>query len=58
MQKEIQNDEDSQISSGRTKYNSQEKSKDFKRDMGFLEMKGAGENMYRTQVKFYELDIL
>lgn len=51
LEKEIQNDEDSQISSGRTKYNSQEKSKDFKRDMGFLEMKGAGENMYRTQNK-------
>lgn len=58
LEKEIQNDEDSQISSGRTKYNNQEKSKDFKRDVGFLEMKGAGENMYRTQVKFYELDVL
>lgn len=51
LEKEIQNDEDSQISSGQTKYNNQEKSKDFKRDVGFLEVKGAGENMYRTQNK-------
>ncbi|GAB1298397.1 SMC5-SMC6 complex localization factor protein 1 [Apodemus speciosus] len=49
--KEIQNDEDSQISSGWTKYNNQEKSKHYTKDVGFLEMKGAGKNMYRTQNK-------
>ncbi|XP_029324067.1 SMC5-SMC6 complex localization factor protein 1 isoform X5 [Mus caroli] len=45
LEKEIQNDEDSQISSDWTKYNNQEK----RNDVEFLEMKGAGENMYRTQ---------
>jgi hypothetical protein len=54
IQKEIQNDEHSQISPAWTKYNNQEKGN----DVGFPEMKGAGENMYRTQVKFCELEIL
>lgn len=58
IQKEIQNDEDSQTSSGWTKYSNQEESKDFKKDSGSLEMKAAGESMYRIQVKFYELNIL
>lgn len=51
LEKEIQNDEDSQISSGWTKYNNQEKSKHYTKDIGFLEMKDAGKNMYRTQNK-------
>ncbi|XP_011242758.1 SMC5-SMC6 complex localization factor protein 1 isoform X7 [Mus musculus] len=45
LEKEIQNDEHSQISPAWTKYNNQEKGN----DVGFPEMKGAGENMYRTQ---------
>uniref|UniRef100_A0A8C6HVX8 SMC5-SMC6 complex localization factor protein 1 n=1 Tax=Mus spicilegus TaxID=10103 RepID=A0A8C6HVX8_MUSSI len=45
LEKEIQNDEHSQISPAWTKYNNQEK----RNDLGFPEMKGAGENMYRTQ---------
>uniref|UniRef100_A0A8C8ZC67 SMC5-SMC6 complex localization factor protein 1 n=1 Tax=Prolemur simus TaxID=1328070 RepID=A0A8C8ZC67_PROSS len=40
LEKEIQNDEDSQTNSVWTKYN-QEKNKDFGKDTGFLEMKGA-----------------
>lgn len=47
LEKEIQNDEHSQISPAWTKYNNQEKGN----DVGFPEMKGAGENMYRTQNK-------
>ncbi|XP_052015447.1 SMC5-SMC6 complex localization factor protein 1 isoform X2 [Apodemus sylvaticus] len=49
LEKDIQNDEDSQISSGWTEYKNQEKCKHYKKDVGFLEMKGAGKNMYRTQ---------
>lgn len=57
MQKEIQND-DSETSSAWTKYSNQEKGNDFKKDTGFLEMKAYGESIYRTQVKFCELNIL
>lgn len=58
IQKEIQNNEDSQTSSGWTKYSNQEERKEFKKDAGFLEMKAAGESMYRVQVKFHESNIL
>ncbi|XP_042117708.1 SMC5-SMC6 complex localization factor protein 1 isoform X1 [Peromyscus maniculatus bairdii] len=57
LEKEIQNDEDSQTSSGWTKYNNQEKSKDLKKNTGFLEMKAAGERrIYRTQNKMENHD--
>ncbi|XP_073933183.1 SMC5-SMC6 complex localization factor protein 1 isoform X3 [Castor canadensis] len=50
LEKEIQNDEDSQTNSVWTKHSNQEKNKDFGRDMGFLEIKGAlRETMCRTQ---------
>ncbi|KAL6045547.1 hypothetical protein STEG23_026303 [Scotinomys teguina] len=49
LEKEIQNDEDIQTSSGWTKYNNEEKSIDFKIDTEFLDMKAAGERMCRTQ---------
>ncbi|XP_041519701.1 SMC5-SMC6 complex localization factor protein 1 isoform X3 [Microtus oregoni] len=51
LEKEIQNDEHSQTSSGWTKYSNQEKGNDFKKDTGFLEMKAYGESIYRTQNK-------
>uniref|UniRef100_A0A8C0K2M1 SMC5-SMC6 complex localization factor protein 1 n=1 Tax=Canis lupus dingo TaxID=286419 RepID=A0A8C0K2M1_CANLU len=50
LEKEIQNDEDSQSNSVWHKHGNQEKNKDFWKDMGFLEMKGAlKETMCRTQ---------
>ncbi|XP_047587528.1 SMC5-SMC6 complex localization factor protein 1 isoform X3 [Lutra lutra] len=50
LEKEIQNDEDSQIHSVWNKHSNQEKSKDFWKDKGFLKMKGAlKETMCRTQ---------
>ncbi|CAH6787474.1 SMC5-SMC6 complex localization factor protein 1 isoform X2 [Phodopus roborovskii] len=55
LEKEIQNDEESQTSSGWTKYSNQEKSKDFK-DTGFLEMKAVGEGKYRIQNKMENHD--
>ncbi|GAB5567029.1 SMC5-SMC6 complex localization factor protein 1 isoform X1 [Prionailurus iriomotensis] len=49
-QREIQNDEDSQTNSVWNKHSNQEKNKDFWKDRGFLEMKGAlKETMHRTQ---------
>ncbi|XP_051028240.1 SMC5-SMC6 complex localization factor protein 1 [Acomys russatus] len=56
LEKEIQNDEDSHINSGWTKYSNQEKSKDYKKDTGFLGMKDARENRYRTQNKMENHD--
>lgn len=54
IQKEIQNDEDSQTNSVWTKHSNQEKNKGFRKDVGFLEMKNAfRENMCRIQVKLY-----
>lgn len=54
MQKEIQNDEDSQSHSVWNKHSNQEKNKDFWKDTRFLEMKGAlKETMCRTQVKLH-----
>lgn len=51
MQKEIENDEDFQTNSDWTKYGKQE-NKDFRKDMGFLEMKDDfKETTSRTQVK-------
>uniref|UniRef100_A0A8C7AGJ0 SMC5-SMC6 complex localization factor 1 n=1 Tax=Neovison vison TaxID=452646 RepID=A0A8C7AGJ0_NEOVI len=50
LEKEIQNDEDSQIHSVWNKHSNQEKNKDFWKDKGFLKMKGAlKETMCRTQ---------
>ncbi|XP_012332940.2 SMC5-SMC6 complex localization factor protein 1 isoform X3 [Aotus nancymaae] len=50
LEKEIQNDQDFQTSSVWTKHSNEEKSKDFRKDAGFLEMKDAlRETMYRTQ---------
>ncbi|XP_075832531.1 SMC5-SMC6 complex localization factor protein 1 isoform X1 [Microtus pennsylvanicus] len=56
LEKEIQNDEHSQTSSGWTKYSNQEKGNDFKKDTGFLEMKAYGESIYRTQNKMENHD--
>ncbi|KAB1281364.1 SMC5-SMC6 complex localization factor protein 1 [Camelus dromedarius] len=50
LEKEIQNDEDSQTNSAWKNHSNQEKNKDFRKDTGFLEMKGAlKETMCRTQ---------
>ncbi|XP_057595231.1 SMC5-SMC6 complex localization factor protein 1 isoform X2 [Hippopotamus amphibius kiboko] len=50
LEKEIQNDEDSQTNSVWNNHSNQEKNKDFWKDMGFLEMKDAlKETMCRTQ---------
>ncbi|KAM5298195.1 SMC5-SMC6 complex localization factor protein 1 [Ctenodactylus gundi] len=50
LEKEIQNDEDSQTSFVENKPNNQEKSKDFRKDAGFLEMKDSlRESMWGTQ---------
>ncbi|XP_032449571.1 SMC5-SMC6 complex localization factor protein 1 isoform X3 [Lynx canadensis] len=50
LEREIQNDEDSQTNSVWNKHSNQEKNKDFWKDRGFLEMKGAlKETMHRTQ---------
>nr|XP_017825274.2 SMC5-SMC6 complex localization factor protein 1 isoform X2 [Callithrix jacchus] len=57
LEKEIQNDEDSQTSSVWTKHSNEEKNKDFRDDAGFLEMKGAlRETMYRTQKEMQNHD--
>ncbi|KAL1782826.1 SMC5-SMC6 complex localization factor protein 1 [Sigmodon hispidus] len=56
LEKEIQDNEDSQTSSDWTKYSNQEKSKDFKTDTGFLEMKAAEEIMYGIQNKMENHD--
>ncbi|XP_053079540.1 SMC5-SMC6 complex localization factor protein 1 isoform X3 [Acinonyx jubatus] len=50
LEREIQNDEDSQTNSVWNKHSNQEKNKDFWKDRGFLEMKGAlKETTHRTQ---------
>ncbi|XP_077611436.1 SMC5-SMC6 complex localization factor protein 1 isoform X2 [Crocuta crocuta] len=57
LEKEIQNDEDSQTSSIWSKHCNQEKNKDFWKDRGFLEMKGAlKETMRRTQKEIQNYD--
>ncbi|XP_016071630.1 PREDICTED: SMC5-SMC6 complex localization factor protein 1 isoform X2 [Miniopterus natalensis] len=57
LEKEIQSDEDSQTSSVWTKHSNQEKYKDFRKDMGFLEMKDAfRETMCRIQKKMQNHD--
>ncbi|XP_039095335.1 SMC5-SMC6 complex localization factor protein 1 isoform X2 [Hyaena hyaena] len=57
LEKEIQNDEDSQTSSIWSKHCNQEKNKDFWKDKGFLEMKGAlKETMRRTQKEMQNHD--
>lgn len=56
IQKEIQNDEDSQTNSVWTKYSNQEKNRDFRKNMAFLEMKDAfRDTTSRTQVRLYRL---
>ncbi|XP_023564278.1 SMC5-SMC6 complex localization factor protein 1 isoform X2 [Octodon degus] len=50
LEKEIENDEDSQIISMGSKPSTQEKNSNFRKDMGFFEMKSAlRESMCRTQ---------
>lgn len=57
LEKEIQNDEDSQTNSVWTKHSNQEKNKDFRKEMDFLEMKDAfRETMCRTQEKMQNHD--
>ncbi|XP_037589249.1 SMC5-SMC6 complex localization factor protein 1 isoform X2 [Cebus imitator] len=57
LEKEIQNDDDSQTSSIWTKHSNEEKNKDFRKDTGFLEMKDAlRETMYRTQKEMQNHD--
>ncbi|XP_039731024.1 SMC5-SMC6 complex localization factor protein 1 isoform X3 [Pteropus medius] len=57
LEKEIQNDEDSQTNSVWTKYSNQEKNRDFRKNMAFLEMKDAfRETTSRTQKKMQNLD--
>ncbi|XP_008057714.1 SMC5-SMC6 complex localization factor protein 1, partial [Carlito syrichta] len=58
LEKEIQNDEDSQTHSFWTKHsNQEEKKKDFMKDMGFLEVKNTiGETMYGTQKEMQNHD--
>ncbi|XP_032129891.1 SMC5-SMC6 complex localization factor protein 1 isoform X2 [Sapajus apella] len=57
LEKEIQNDDDSQTSSIWTKHSNEEKNKDFRKDAGFLEMKDAlRETMYRTQKEMQNHD--
>ncbi|XP_026310074.1 SMC5-SMC6 complex localization factor protein 1 isoform X3 [Piliocolobus tephrosceles] len=57
LEKEIQNDEDSQTNSVWTEHSNEEKNKDFRKDAGFLEMKGAlKETMYRTQKEMQNHD--
>ncbi|XP_024419394.2 SMC5-SMC6 complex localization factor protein 1 isoform X1 [Desmodus rotundus] len=52
LEKEIQNDEDSQTSSVWTKHSNQENNKDFRKDTRFLEKKNTfRETMCRTQKK-------
>ncbi|XP_045854854.1 SMC5-SMC6 complex localization factor protein 1 isoform X3 [Meles meles] len=60
LEKEIQNDEDSQIHSVWNKHSNQEKNKDFWKDKGFLKMKGAlKETTCRTQkeMKNHDADV-
>ncbi|XP_074216458.1 SMC5-SMC6 complex localization factor protein 1 isoform X3 [Camelus bactrianus] len=57
LEKEIQNDEDSQTNSAWKNHSNQEKNKDFRKDTGFLEMKGAlKETMCRTQKEIKKKD--
>ncbi|XP_008699087.1 SMC5-SMC6 complex localization factor protein 1 isoform X1 [Ursus maritimus] len=57
LEKEIQNDEDSQSHSVWNKHSNQEKNKDFWKDTRFLEMKGAlKETMCRTQKEMQNHD--
>ncbi|XP_015445958.1 SMC5-SMC6 complex localization factor protein 1 isoform X3 [Pteropus alecto] len=57
LEKEIQNDEDSQTNSVWTKYSNQEENRDFRKNMAFLEMKDAfRETTSRTQKKMQNLD--
>ncbi|XP_063468366.1 SMC5-SMC6 complex localization factor protein 1 isoform X10 [Symphalangus syndactylus] len=57
LEKEIQNDEDSQTNSVWTEHGNEEKNKDLRKDAGFLEMKGAlRETMYRTQKEMQNHD--
>uniref|UniRef100_A0ABI7WQ01 BRCT domain-containing protein n=1 Tax=Felis catus TaxID=9685 RepID=A0ABI7WQ01_FELCA len=57
LEREIQNDEDSQTNSVWNKHSNQEKNKDFWKDRGFLEMKGAlKETMHRTQKEIKKKD--
>ncbi|XP_058132270.1 SMC5-SMC6 complex localization factor protein 1 isoform X8 [Dasypus novemcinctus] len=50
LEKEIKTDEDSQTNSVWNKHSNQEENKDFRKDMGFVEMKDAlRETIYRTQ---------
>ncbi|XP_066237941.1 SMC5-SMC6 complex localization factor protein 1 isoform X2 [Saccopteryx leptura] len=57
LEKEIQNDEDSQTSSVWTKHSDQEKNKDLSKDMGFLEIKDAfRETKCRNQEKKQNYD--
>ncbi|XP_036082003.1 SMC5-SMC6 complex localization factor protein 1 isoform X2 [Rousettus aegyptiacus] len=57
LEKEIQNDEDSQTNSVWTKYSNQEKNRDFRKNMAFLEMKDAfRETTSRTQKKMQNFD--
>ncbi|PNJ30959.1 SLF1 isoform 7, partial [Pongo abelii] len=57
LEKEIQNDEDSQTNSVWTEHSNEETNKDFRKDAGFLEMKGAlRETMYRTQKEMQNHD--
>ncbi|XP_047412094.1 SMC5-SMC6 complex localization factor protein 1 isoform X1 [Sciurus carolinensis] len=57
LEKEIQNDEDSQTNSVWSKHSNQEKNKDFRKDVEFLEMKGALRGtMCRTQKEMQNHD--
>uniref|UniRef100_A0A3Q2HSD5 SMC5-SMC6 complex localization factor protein 1 n=1 Tax=Equus caballus TaxID=9796 RepID=A0A3Q2HSD5_HORSE len=57
LEKEIQNGEDSQTNSVWNKHSNEEKNKDFRKDMRFLEMKGAlRETTCRTQKEIQNHD--
>uniref|UniRef100_A0A9L0J8P3 SMC5-SMC6 complex localization factor protein 1 n=1 Tax=Equus asinus TaxID=9793 RepID=A0A9L0J8P3_EQUAS len=57
LEKEIQNGDDSQTNSVWNKHSNEEKNKDFRKDMRFLEMKGAlRETMCRTQKEIKKKD--
>ncbi|XP_058512276.1 SMC5-SMC6 complex localization factor protein 1 [Ochotona princeps] len=58
LEKEIQNDEDSQISSVWTRCANQEKNRDFEKEKEFLEMKGAlRQTICRTQKEVENRDV-
>ncbi|XP_014399453.1 PREDICTED: ankyrin repeat domain-containing protein 32 isoform X1 [Myotis brandtii] len=58
LEKEIQNDEDSQTNSVCTKHSNQEKNKDFRKDVDFLEMKDSfRETICRIQEKMHDEDV-